>query len=407
MCSACIKIADRTFDSQANLILIDIDQPGGLRILQNIREQNPKVGIVATSSDPTPSTVVKAVRVGANEFLRKPFQLNALENTLSSIAKVACSNISVPSHLRIQTENEKMQSLVRQAEDAARTPATVLIVGESGTGKDRLSRLIHQRGVRSDGPYVVVNCAGLPNQLAESELFGHRKGAFTGAFENRKGQVLSASGGTLVLDEISEASLELQPKLLRLLQEREVQPLGASGILSVDLRVIATSQRDLHSEVLAGRFREDLYYRLDVIVLQIPPLRERKEDIPLLASKMLEQHVAQLQSEMPRLSSSTLEKMRNYPFRGNVRELENLMHRAVLLFSGKEINWDELIGVGKTKSQAVAVSHPSDSFNLRDLERTTIIRSLERFAGNRREAAGALGISERTLRNKIRLYELR
>jgi two-component system response regulator FlrC len=302
----------------------------------------------------------------------------------------------------ILTTDAVLQRVLREASAAAATDTTVLIVGESGTGKDLLARHLHDHSARRLGPFVAVSCAALPESLAECELFGHERGAFTGAGEARTGQIAAAEGGTLLLDEVAAMEPWLQPKLLRVIQEREVLPVGGLRPRPVDLRIVATTQRELGPEVAAGRFREDLYYRLDVIVLRIPPLRERIGDLPLLAGAFLSRFAEAAGAEAPRLPAEALHRLAKHPFRGNVRELENLMRRAVFMFPGREIDAELLL----RPASAAGASRAAHTLNLKELERQAITRSLQESEGNRTRAARVLGISVRTLRNKIRLYGL-
>ncbi len=383
--------------------LIDLRDERDLESLAKLRAVAPRLAVVATGNHPSVDLAVSAMKQGARDFLRKPFGVARLEATLASAlgAGEGAPNESVSG---IVTEDPGMERLLRQLDAAAPTEATVQIVGESGTGKDVLARHLHLRSARRSAPFVVVNCAALPESLAESELFGHERGAFTGAVEARSGQILRAHQGTLMLDEIGELSHALQPKLLRVLQEREVLPVGALRYQAVDVRIVTTTQRELGQEVEAGRFREDLYFRLDVIVLHVPPLRERPGDIPLLAHHFLARFAESGQVDVPRLSPSAVSALSRHPFRGNVRELENLMRRAVVLFPGREVDMDRLLA-GKG-GEATGPRITASTLNLKELERRAIVQSLAECGGNRTLASEKLGISVRTLRNKIRLYQL-
>ncbi|NNL66545.1 MAG: sigma-54-dependent Fis family transcriptional regulator [Myxococcales bacterium] len=380
--------------------LLAVEHADDLAAIASLRGAAPTLPVVAMGTAPSLDVAVDAMKHGARDFLRKPFAAARLISTLGA----AFPDRRDQGDDAILTADPQMEQLLRQAEAAAATEATVQIVGESGTGKDLLARLVHRRSARRAGPFVAVNCAALPESLAESELFGHEPGAFTGAREFRPGQFASADGGTLLLDEVSEMAPSLQPKLLRVLQEREVQAVGAVAPRSVDVRVVATSQRDLGAEAAAGRFREDLHYRLDVIVLHVPPLRDRAGDVPLLARHFLERFAAASGCKTPRLSAETLRVLRRHSFRGNVRELENLMRRAVVLFPGGEVEPDQLLSPGVAAELGVVPG--VNSFNLREIERQVILRSLAETGGNRTHASELLGISVRTLRNKIKLYAL-
>jgi two-component system response regulator FlrC len=302
-----------------------------------------------------------------------------------------------------------MREVLAAAEDVAATPTTVLLLGESGTGKEVLARFIHRHSPRADGPWVAVNCAALPSEILESELFGHERGAFTGAAERRVGRVEQADKGTLLLDEISEMPLLLQAKLLRVLQEREVDRVGGHRPISVDVRVIATSNRDMEEMVRAGQFRADLYYRLNVFPLSLPPLRERREDIPTLAAFLLCEAAAALGRPAPTLSDAALAALLTYRFPGNIRELGNLLERALVRCKSPIL--DEIhLGIAPKGPRLVAPppdatdasSLPAGmSLDLGELERLAIAEALRRVGGNRTHAARLLGIGLRTLRNKL------
>ncbi len=397
--AAAARVSGRGFE----VAVADGSGPAGLQRLRRLRRLDPGLGVVAVLAAPSVEEVVEAMRAGARDVLRKPFSLRRLEEAVRT--GLRAGRPAAP-RVRIDTRDPGMQRLLEQAEAAAATEATVHITGESGTGKELLARFVHARSARSEGPLSVVNCAALPEELAESELFGHERGAFTGAVSSRLGQIAAADGGTLVLDEVAEAGPRLQPKLLRVLQEREVHPVGALSPVPVDLRVVVTTQRDLAREVAAGRFREDLFFRLDVIRLPVPPLRERPADIPLLAERFLERFAAQAGVDPPALDGEGLSRLARHPFRGNVRELENLMRRAVVLFPGARVEVERLLAPHARPPGAGWPAGAPETLNLKELEQMAIRRSLERCGGNRTLASRALGISVRTLRNKIRLYGL-
>lgn len=385
--------------TDANVFLIDVRSSAELETIERLRAASPDARIIALGADPGAVLATQARRAGAHEFLRKPFGIEAIERALT----VVTDHVSSGSHYEFLTVDPDMQNLLIEIDRAASTEATILIRGESGTGKDLLARRIHFRSPRHAGPCIVVNCAGLTESLAESELFGPVPGAFAEAAHSPTGHLGAATGGTLVLDEVGEIALGLQPKLLRALQENEITPLGTNASQELDLRLVATSQKDLSHEVGLGRFREDLYFRLDVIEFQIPPLRERTADIPQLAQALVDRYARQQGSEPPRLGEECITRLSRHPFRGNVRELQNMMRRATILFAGRDVDLDALL------SRKVADAIPQatiDTFNLRELEKETIRRALEARAGNRTQAARALGISVRTLRNKIQAYDL-
>lgn len=387
---------------RTDAVLVEITNRRDLGLLRLLREAAPDLGMVGVGGSPGVDLVVEAFREGATDFLRMPFDVSSLERALGQVAR---SHADWTPERSFLTQDPSMLTLLEQLRRVATSDVTVRLIGESGTGKDLLARWIHHASPRRTGPMVVVGCAGLAATLAESELFGHARGVYTGASAARQGQLAAADGGTLVLDEVGDLSPVLQPKLLRALQEREVLPIGGRVPQSIDIRLVVTTQRDLAREVAAGRFRADLYYRLDVVSLRIPPLRERPADIPLLAATFLDRFAGAAGSEPARLDAATLGELSLRPFRGNVRELENLMRRATILFPGRTIELDRLLSPQPSAPRDRGRSELR-SLNLRELERAAVIRSLEVSGGNRTLASHALGISVRTLRNKIRAYEL-
>ena len=290
---------------------------------------------------------------------------------------------------------------VALAERVARTGISVLISGESGTGKEVIARLIHRSSDRTSGPFIAINCAAIPEQMLEAVLFGHEKGAFTGAHQSKEGKFEQASGGTLLLDEISEMALPLQAKLLRVLQEREVERVGGHRLIPVDVRVIATTNRDLKSAIATGAFREDLYYRLSVFPLRVPTLKERSEDVPALAAHFLKRYATGAQA--PELSAAASDALRTHAWPGNVRELENAVQRALVMNHGDRITPDDL-GLAVPRAGIVAASDGSLEARLLAAEVKIVSEALERNSGRRRPTARALGISERTLRHKLKQW---
>ncbi|HEX5544666.1 MAG TPA: sigma-54 dependent transcriptional regulator, partial [Nitrospira sp.] len=345
------------------------------------------------------------------EYLLKPFSMDVLERVITNLKSGRVEGITAdsPSHpmenRTFLTQDPGMIRLLSTIEGVAASQATVLIQGESGTGKELLARFIHHRSPRAHRPFIAVNCAALPDGLLESELFGHERGAFTGALIRKIGKFEMAHTGTLLLDEISEMNLSLQAKLLRVLQEREVDRIGGRDPVSINIRVIATTNRALYREVEQGRFREDLYYRLNVFPVTVPPLRERAADIPLLARHFVNQSAMRNGLTQPTLSESASTHLQRLAWKGNVRELENVMERAVLLAGQGPILPDHCSAEqgGETPVQPALPQQPANG-SLWEMERELIFKTLARVKDNRTHAAKELGISIRTLRNKLREY---
>jgi DNA-binding NtrC family response regulator len=354
------------------------------------------VPVVACGVDATADAAVQAIRAGARDFLPLPPDAALIAAMLEAVGR--------DRHVLV-VHDPAMLATVQRAEQVAGTEASVLLTGPSGTGKEVLARHIHRRSRRAGGPFVAVNCAAIPENLLESELFGHEKGAFSGALARRIGRFEAAHGGTLLLDEISEMDIRLQAKLLRALQEREIDRVGGSQPVRVDVRILATSNRDLPAEIARGGFREDLYFRLNVVSLRIPPLAERRGDIAVLADHFL-RHYAELNGLPARcLAPAALRRLAAHGWRGNVRELENTVHRAVLLTEGAVIESEaiELAGDGAPTPGRV-VSSDFVGRRMDEIERDVILGTLAHTLGNRTHAATILGISIRALRNKLRDY---
>lgn len=393
-----------------DLIMMDV-QLDIRGFIKQIRSEHFAVPLVACGINSDARSAVEAIRAGAKEYIPLPPEAELIAAVLEAVAE--------DTHHLIYRDR-RMLDVVTLADQVAPSEASILITGESGTGKEVMARYVHKKSRRADQQFVSVNCAAIPENLLESELFGHEKGAFTGAVARRIGKFEEAHGGTLLLDEISEMDVRLQAKLLRAIQEREIDRVGGSKPVKVDLRIIATSNRDLTEEVANGRFREDLLFRLNVVNLQVPPLRERPEDICILSS-----HFAQKYADVNRvpyrpISELAMDALLRHGWKGNVRELENTMHRAVLLSSGDEIR-PEAIRLPDGKPHAtVASPMTADSEaatfigaagstklvgrTVADVERDLILGTLNHCLGNRTHAANILGISIRTLRNKLNQY---
>ena len=420
--AACAVEGLALFHKEApDLVLSDLKMPGtdGIQFLQQIKKASPETPFVLLTAHGTVEAAVSAMKLGAADFLLKPIAPEALEVVLSRADRDG----------RLRKENEYLrgeihgdgdfvgqspafESLAAEIQKVARTKATVLITGESGTGKERVAHKIHYSSPRSKGPFVRVNCAALSSTLLESELFGHEKGAFTGAVQKREGRFELADGGTLLLDEISEIPMSLQAKLLRVLEEEEFERVGGTKTMKVDVRVIATTNRNLHSEVRRGKFREDLFYRLNVLPIQVPPLRDRREDIPALAEHFLRRFAAQQGSRVASFSAEALEELRRYAWPGNVRELENVVQRLVVRDPGPAVRPSDLAGhlqaagciAAEGSEDAAGLVQSLVGRSLADIERDVILNTLAATGGNKSEAARILGVTARTLSNKMKLY---
>jgi two-component system response regulator FlrC len=367
------------------------------------------VPTLLVARDRSVSTAVEALQAGATDYLCSPFELESLHRALNRLVETATANGgSDEGTERFVTQDPGMRATLDLARSLAASDATILIEGESGTGKELLARLIHGASPRHSRDLISVNCAALPSGLLESELFGHERGAFTGAVNRVIGKFELAHGATLLLDEIGELELPLQAKLLRTIQEREVQRLGAPRPVRVDFRLLATTNRDLAAEVRAGRFRQDLYYRLHVLPIRLDPLREHPGDVPVLVETFLKFHTRRGRM-VPIFSSEAIEALRRHSWPGNVRELENLIERLVLTRAGQTLSPEDLSFrvSGETPGEERVRRAEQPPFRtLRQMERWMIVETLTRLRGNRTHAARELGISLRTLRNKIHEHEI-
>jgi DNA-binding NtrC family response regulator len=408
---AIFKLEDREFD----LVVTDIRMPDGtgLEVMRSARRAAPGAAIILLTAYGSVPDAVSAMRDGALDYLTKPISFDQLQATAAQVMHRARQTAVDDSTLAgdIVGRAPSLLRAIQRARAAAGTGADVLIEAESGTGKELLARFIHDSSDRSRKPFVALNCAAVPESLLESELFGHGRGAFTGAFAAKPGKFEIADGGTILLDEIGEMPLHLQPKLLRALQEREFERLGESRSVRVDIRVIATTNVSLASMVERGDFRSDLYYRLNVIPLSLPPLRDRREDIPVLAHYFAARFARQLGTEPPRIHPEFLTRLQSHNWPGNVRELANFMRRVLTLSGTLEIDGrcfeTEFQGASKfSSSSPAAFSAPAAGTPIRQVERLHLESTLALTDGNRTHAAEMLGISLRTLRNKIREYGL-
>ncbi len=423
---------DRLRDQPFDLVLTDLKMPGevdGLRLLHLIKKGGVRHAAVAGQTpspiDPevilltafaTADTAIAAMKDGAYDYLTKPFPVDELAAVVARALEkraLVTDNAQLRDQLagRVRLahmlgKSRAMQKVFELIGKIHSTKTNVLVTGESGTGKELVARALHSEGARAKLPFVAVNCGAIPEELMESELFGHKKGAFTGAVVDKRGLFQEADGGTLFLDEIGELSLGLQVKLLRALQERKVKAVGATEELEVDVRVIAATNRDLEAEVARNAFRSDLYYRLNVIELRLPPLRMRREDVPLLTEHFLRKFGVE-HGRMLTMSAAATKRLDSYDFPGNVRELENIIERAVALTSGTTIEPSDLPALRQVATPTAATEHrfPPDGVDLdalaSDFERDWITRALEATGGVRKKAATLLGISFRSLRYRL------
>lgn len=385
-----------------DLVLLDYLMPGmnGIEVLQTIRKTQNDLPIVMITAYGTIDLAVEAIKAGADDFITKPFDPEHLALVVRKNLERAKLRSDVQfyaeelggRHRLVSGNSESMRQVLSEARKAAAARATVLLLGESGTGKELFARSIHNWSDRRLKPFVAINCAGLAKDLLESELFGHEKGAFTGAHQLKKGKLELAQGGTVFLDEIGDLALELQTKLLRFLQEREFERVGGTAPIAVDLRIIAATSRDLEAAIRAGLFREDLYHRLDVIALTLPPLRERKEDIPALASYFLERFASETKKNFSGITDEARDKLIAYAWPGNIRELANVIERAVVLGEGPELTVHHLPArVIGAQPAAVSDEVPyHDAVN--SYRRELIVRALASAQGNRATAAKNLGL---------------
>lgn len=377
----------------------------GLAVLQGVRQVAPRTAVIFLTAYGSVPEAVTAMQEGACDYLMKPVSFDQLEETAQRILGHASQQVDAEEPELFVGESPAFRDLVAKARHVAQTDADVLIEAESGTGKELLARLIHRASPRASRPFVAVNCSAFPENLLESELFGHARGAFTGAMTSKPGKFQVADGGTLLLDEIGEMPLSLQPKLLRVLQEREVDRLGDTRPVPIDVRVIATTNRSLASQIEGGVFRADLFYRLNVIPLSIPPLRERREDILKLAEHFLRKYEPSARRGQFRISSELASALREHAWPGNVRELANFIRRAVALAHSLTLGADLFGSVARVHTP-VANDRPKAGTTLEDMERQLLEATLEATNGNRTRTAEMMGVSLRTVRNKIREYGL-
>jgi len=406
--------------SAPDIVLTDVRMPqvSGIDVLQAVRDQDPETPVILMTAQASLQTAIQAVNEGAFYYIQKPFS----NDDMVAICRRAAE------HRRLRAENKQLKQEIRRrergglakplgksklfhevmqlAEQVAPTESTVLIQGESGTGKEVIARYIHELSARVEGPFLSLNCGALPESLLESELFGHVKGSFTGAVRDKQGLFAAARGGTFFLDEIGEMSAATQVKLLRVLQEREAIPVGGTEAIPLDVRVVAATNRELEEEIKRGRFRTDLYYRLNVIAIHLPPLRDRRDDIPIFVDAFLKRIAKEHDDPPKRLSEPASDAIQVYDWPGNVRELENALERAVVLTKGETIDLDAIPGkISERKAEPLVADRPHATPTLDLIEQAYITWVLQNEGGNKTRAAEVLGIDPSTLYRKLSKYD--
>ena len=419
-----VVAVDMVKSGPVDLILMDVRMTNmsGIEALGQIKDYNPSIPVIIMTAYSSVESAVEALKSGAYDYLIKPLDFEVLKLTIeraSDHAGLKEENRALKEHLRsdydianIIGRSQPMKKLMDMMSMVAPSEATVLITGESGTGKELIARSLHFNSPRKEKPLVVVNCASITETLLESELFGHEKGAFTGADKRREGRFMQANHGTIFLDEIGETSPTMQAKLLRVLQEKEVQRVGSEETIKVDVRIVAATNRNLEADVANGRFREDLFYRLNVMNLNVPPLKERQEDIPLFAQHFLNKFADKNRKTVKGFVPLAVDMLLNYDWPGNVRELENAIERAVILLTGEHITEKQLpLNITKkypdlSTSPIAAAPVMDGTRSMEEIEKEAILATLKASGGNKSETARRLGITRKTLHNKLKNYGL-
>ena len=437
-CGYSVESADNGYDALQKfkeqpfeVVITDMRMPqmGGMDVLKSVKKMSSNTPVIVITAYGTVSTAVEAMKEGAAEFIMKPFSIDDLQIVVRNVLASAPSTDqdkpvydtkkddgSEDGHFHIISQSHNMHTLLTLMRSIAKSKSSVLIQGESGTGKELFARYIYSHSNRKNRPFIAINCAAIPHHLLESEMFGYEKGAFTGAIQRKLGKFELADGGTLLLDEIGEMDIQLQAKLLRVLQESKVDRLGGREPVPIDVRIIATTNADMRKGIEEKKIREDLFYRLNVIPINIPPLRERKEDIAILCDHFMKKYCQINGRQEVSISAEALQILEGYAWPGNVRELEHVIERSVLLCEGDTIQPDRLyldkpiqIVRQETETPTVFIPHARDTSNslstLKDMEKFMIFDALTKANGNRTKASKILGISVRTMRNKLQEYE--
>jgi two-component system response regulator PilR (NtrC family) len=421
------RIEKRFFDA----VICDVRMPDidGLGVLRKAKETWPDTAVIMITAYASTESAVEAMKQGALDYITKPFKVEEIRIVIKRALERRClerqnkllkKQLDIPdTHKLIIGKSPAIERVFNLIEKIADTPTNVLLTGESGTGKELVAKAIHQQSSRRDEPFVTIHCGAIPENLIESELFGHIKGSFTGAIQNKIGLLEMANGGTVFLDEVGEIPLAMQVKLLRFIQERTFRRVGCTENLSVNVRIICATNKDLEAEIERGTFREDLYYRLNVIQIQLPPLRQRKEDIPILAEHFVRKYAAQLNRKIDGISQEAMEKLKGYLYPGNVRELENILERAVALEGSSEVQTASLPSDiahgmrrewGATGRGQEVLRLPEEGVHLEDLvediEKKMILQALERTHGVKKRAAELLHVSFRSFRYRLEKYAM-
>ena len=414
------KIGNESFD----LAIVDIQMPGinGIEVLRNIREKNNNTTIIMITAFASHESAIEAMKLGAYDYITKPFKIDEIKLVIKkSLDKKVLEKENTRLKKELETKygfeniigtSNSIQQIFALINRVSELKVNVLVSGESGTGKELVARAIHYSGSRKDGPFIPVNCGAIPETLIESEFFGHAKGAFTGATRDKKGLFEEADGGTIFLDEIGDLPVHLQVKLLRVLEEKKVRPLGKTEPVNIDVRIISATNKNLEQEIMDSKFREDLFYRLNVIKVAIPPLRERKDDIPMLAHHFLNKFATEMDKKISGISNEALEELEKYHYPGNIRELENIIARCVALESNEVIKKESLPKLN-TEGDYIDLTdtlNAKDSIDsvLGDVEKQIIENAMKSSQGNKSEAAKMLGITLRSLRYRLakhRIYD--
>lgn len=408
-------------DGEPDIVILDYKMPkiDGMEVLKRIKKVNENIPVIMITAHGSTDSAVEAMKLGASDYISKPFDVNELNIAISKALNIEKLNneidflrseVSGSFDKKIIGNSHKMHEIFEMIDKVAATNATILITGESGTGKEAIAGAIHSKGNRKEKPYIKINCGAIPESLIESELFGYEKGAFSGASGRKVGRFDRAQEGTLFLDEIGELDLSMQVKILRVLQEKEFERVGGTEVIKADVRIVAATNKDLAKMVEEGLFREDLYYRLMVIPIYIPALRERKEDIPILSEHFIKKYSDEINKEPIHMDSDTMEILMAYDFPGNIRELENLIERLVILSTNGHISVSmlpkELVkGAFSIKKDLFLL--PEEGINLEELDESLVRQAFERAKGNQTHAAKLLGISRHSLIYRIDKYKLK